>query len=144
LKTKTGQKSAGLIADIFLETSRLEDFFKNLPPDLEGWAGLYVKLQVEGIKAPQTVRAVQNDLTKFRNFYLDHHRSNDLRKWLPRTTQRYIDHLQENGQRPKTIQPGFDNGQVICQMDSFCPSGHVSLGRSDKGSQTSGAGSFAV
>ncbi len=100
---KNGNKSDNLIADNFFQTPSVEDFFQNLPPDLEGWAGLYVKLQVEGIKAPETVRAVQNDLTKFRIFFLDHHNGNDLRKWLPRTTQRFMDHLQEIGQRPKTV-----------------------------------------
>ncbi|MCD4655609.1 tyrosine-type recombinase/integrase [bacterium] len=103
VKEKIGHKSGGLIADNFLKAPSMEDFFKNLPPDLEGWAGLYIKLQVEGVKAPQTVRAVRNDLSKFRNFYLDHHNDTDLRKWLHRTTQRFIDHLQEIGQRPKTV-----------------------------------------
>lgn len=103
VKEKTTEKSPGLIAHILKPASGLDDFFAQLPPDLEGWANLYLKLQVEGIKAPLTLKALKNDLRKFVAFFLDYHHDADIRKWFPRTSQRFVDHLVELGQKPKTV-----------------------------------------
>lgn len=96
------QKSSTLIADNFSDKSLL-DFFKELPPGLEGWINIYLKLQVEGLNSVQTQKAVRNDLKKFHTFFLEHHHCLDIRQWLPRTTQRFINYLEEKGQKPQTI-----------------------------------------
>ena len=100
---QTLEKSQSLIADNFLGRDRMENFFGQLPPDLEGWASLYLKLQVEGVKAAETLRAARNDLNKFVDFFIEHHQDADIRKWLPRTTSRFVEHLEQRGLKPKTI-----------------------------------------
>jgi site-specific recombinase XerD len=96
------EKSATLIADNFSDKSLL-DIFKELPPDLEGWINVYLKLQVDGLNSIQTQKAVRNDLKKFHDFFIEYHHSLDIRQWLPRTTQRFINYLEEKGQKPQTI-----------------------------------------
>lgn len=102
LAKRPGKRST-LIADIFSGRPGIDDFFQNLPPDLGVWAGLYLKLQVEGVKAKQTLRGVRSDLEKFIVFYQDYHHGLDMTKWLPRTTQRFVEYLGEKNQKPKTI-----------------------------------------
>ncbi|HLC17291.1 MAG TPA: tyrosine-type recombinase/integrase [Thermodesulfovibrionia bacterium] len=98
------QKHDSFIADNFLSPPNLEEFFKLLPPDLSEWIEVFLKLQIHGVKSHETVRAVKSDLNKFKGFFEYYYQSSDIRKWFPRTTQRFINHLAgEKGQKPKTI-----------------------------------------
>ncbi len=99
---KSCEKSSILIADN-LFGPYTQDFFKSLPPNLDIWANAYLKSQVEGIKTRQTFRAIRNDLQKFMEFFLDYHKNLDIQKWLPRTTQRFVEYLQAKNQKPQTI-----------------------------------------
>lgn len=50
VKGKKQEKSAGLIADNFLQAPKLDNFLKSLPPDLPGWIALFLKIQFESVK----------------------------------------------------------------------------------------------
>ncbi len=99
---KSLEKNPILIADNF-SGPYSQDFFEALPPNLDIWANVYLKSQIEGVKTLQTFRAIRNDLQKFMDFFRDYHKNLDIRKWLPRTTQRFVEHLQEINQKPQTI-----------------------------------------
>lgn len=111
--SKLPEKRLEFIADNFSEGFELNEFFKNVPPDLSVWASLYIKLQVEKVKADKTVQANRSDLQKFIQFFQQHHRGLDVRAWLPRTTSRYLEHLEGLGQKPKTI------GRALVTLRSF-------------------------
>lgn len=103
VKGKKSEKSPDCIADNFSNALSLDAFYRSLPPDLPGWSELYLKIQVEGIRTPETLRAVRNDLRKFNEFFREYHNGTDIRLWLPRTTQRFIEYLEQKGQKPKTV-----------------------------------------
>lgn len=98
-----GEKRTDIIADNVAASGRIANPIEHLSYDLGEWIELYLKLQIEGVRAPQTLRAVRSDLRKFISFVKDHHGDADIRKWLPRVTQRFLDRLEELGQKPKTV-----------------------------------------
>ena len=97
------QKHDSFIADNFSAPQNLDQFFNLIPPELSKWMEVFLKLQIQGVKSHETMRAVKADLHKFKEFFQEHCSSLDVRRWLPRTTRRFIDHLTEKGQKPKTI-----------------------------------------
>ena len=101
---KIPSKSVTLIADNFSGLPKIGDLFSGLSPDLAVWANLYIKIQVDGIKSSETLRAVRVDLGKFINFFSDYHHSLDINHWLPKTTARFVEYLESMNLRPKTIQ----------------------------------------
>ena len=98
-----GQKRSSLIADNIFEIKAPSDSFLNLPPDLKGWVKLFLKLQVQGVKAERTYKAQSFDLNTFVAFYQEFVTSTDIRRWLPQVTNRFLEHLGDKDLKAKTI-----------------------------------------
>lgn len=100
---KNASKSESFIAVHFEDPKSLDDLFAELPPDLAGWANLYLKLQVEGVKSKGTLKLERYSLNNFISFFESYHQGRDIRRWLPKTSQRFVEHLTARSLSPKTI-----------------------------------------
>lgn len=101
------EKTPKFIAQYFSDNPH-QNFFQQLPPDLNGWISLYLQSQVNGVKKKGTVENMTRDLKLFYDFFQNHHHTNDIRQWQPTTTKRLIQHLEEELKRkPSTIKRFF-------------------------------------
>lgn len=100
---KRASKEADFIAVHFEGPESLENLFAHLPPDLAGWADLYLRLQVEGVKSKGTLKLERYSLNNFIAFFKDYHQGRDIRRWRPKTSQRFVEHLTALGLSPRTI-----------------------------------------
>jgi len=80
-----------------------KNIFRTMQPNLISWANLYLKLQVKNVKSENTFRTEKRNLNNFTDFFSDHHQSFDVRKWVPGTTQQFIENLLQKNKKPKTI-----------------------------------------
>lgn len=97
--------------NIFVFTKETLD---QLPPKLGGWIELYLHLQMEGVRAPRTVESVKLDLKKFLDFFTDYMSTDDISRWSPQITQRFMEHLKnEWNLKPATI------SRILTSLRSF-------------------------
>lgn len=96
-------KRSTLIADNIFEAQTQSNPFSNLPPDLAGWVKLFLKLQVQGVKAERTYKAQSFDLRAFVAFYQEFVTNTDIRRWLPQVTNRFLEFLGDKDFKAKTI-----------------------------------------
>lgn len=74
-----------------------------LPPELGGWLALYLRLRVDGVKSARTVESVRRDLARFEAFYWEYTGCEDVSRWLPQVTKRFLEQLQADGLAPATV-----------------------------------------
>ena len=94
-------KSAGLTSHNFFNPyAHLND----LPPILSGWIQLYLKMQIKGIKAEGTYKAVKRDLAYFETFFTDYLGNELITAWTAQVTRRFVQsRQQEHNEKPATI-----------------------------------------
>ena len=63
----------------------------------------YLKTEVEGVQSPHTFAAKRRDLAGFIHWYSGANGHVRIEQWMPRDTQGYLNHLQELGRAPATI-----------------------------------------
>lgn len=91
-----------------------KDTLDNLPPVLTGWIKLYLRLQMEGVRADRTVNSVRLDLEKFQTFFESYTSSDNITFWTAQVTKRFLDHLEhEKKLKPATV------SRILTSLRSF-------------------------
>jgi len=98
-------KATGLERELVLEDEQLVLPKKSLT--LATWASKYMESEVIGVKSRNTVQAKKRDLSAFLKFFYEQNGHLDITDWLPRDTQGFIEHLEQLGRVPTTINRMF-------------------------------------
>lgn len=70
---------------------------------LAAWASRYMQAEVIGIQSLNTQKAKKRDLSSFLTWFFDENGHLDITDWLPRDTQGFLTHLEEQGRAATTV-----------------------------------------
>lgn len=109
----TSSKNSKIVKhNVFPRELELEQLGKRRQPglatwdpsvSLAHWANIYMVKEVVGVQAVNTAQAKKRDLISFMNWYYDFNGHLNIADWLPRDTQGYVDHLEEQGRAATTV-----------------------------------------
>jgi integrase/recombinase XerC len=71
------------------------------------WAARYLAAEVYGVQSPNTLAAKSKDLHSFIVWFLELNGHADIAGWYPRDTKVYLDHLEQHGRKPRSVNRAF-------------------------------------